>query len=1361
MNRRTAGMKWPLLSIVLIITLEIAPHSNGQIAVGANSATVQGSWGSLGTSLGVQTKSLSGTGIALSDADSYVRSGQTATGEGTVNIGTISSGSTCYVNGSAHADSTTFLGISNEEQSFDEFDFTITQPMLYVCSCSVRESDADGTVYLQHGPDQNNASVFAMAVPPFPGGSTLPPGTISGTLQPGRYIFGANATAVSQGDADPDDDWFSSTSDVTFSLYLGPTLPTVETDPASNITMSGATLNGVVNPNNNNIATAIFEYGAVSSGTYTNIASAWITSGTDQSLAQNISSNIAGLFANTKYHYRLTVTTGGLSISGSDVEFSTPVAPTKIWTNPASGLWDISTNWSGSSVPTTSDDVLIQLQPSTELTVSGPSSSTEVASLTIGVPDGKAILSLNQSGNLTIDGALTVNSGGAVATNGASLSCGSLLNGGYAFVLSNGVGSPSVMTVNGNFLQSDSGLLNLSLYGENNAENDFVNVSGTASVSGILRISLGRSDGNDFFLPNTNDFFTVMTAPAVTGSFSSDDANSIEATFNYFDPDIGQTTGQLPGVIDIANQGDAGIFQAIYNPTSILLTRFHQIHVLSIGVTDDGKLRGINSAVAVAQAFQDKLGVTDDRLIRLTAQNPSANVDLVTKSIIASSVQPGDTFIFYINCHSGAVAKGNETPYQREDQQHVTSGPSFLGLGGTVTSPNEWITASTLSGLFSGSRWAQVNKVFILDTCYAGGYWTGFGNVRYLSSLPHSAIIAAAPESAVSLGGSNGGYLGQAIATIIKNSTSTMSTQQDFYTLLSQSADQAQDDLVIGHYSGYIEDEPSQDYGKLISAASLNISGTTTDDFSLGLSNQNSSLPFQVRNGVPPLITTGTIATLGSSSATLTGNLDSYLLPTETWFEFGSTLEYGSKTPVVISGTASLISEISAAIAGLRGHSNYHYRAVAKNSGGTFYGTDMKFQTLDNPPVGVDDLLLTSSTKAVAIDPLLNDLDPDGDHLSVTDVSAATDGTTLAGKAKITYSPSASFTGLDSFSYSMNDGYGGSGSADVYVMNPALDGLVTLSGTPVGTMTMKLTANRAFTSSIRIQGIRFGLVGAFDQNGAYTGTKTVGRVDPFSIWLSFSPSTGSVTGTFSNGENYSVNLKDYVSSSGTLAKTRVTGVLSAAPESGSLSATGGVTVGSCDSNGNMLLSGRLGDGTPYSLGSHLHGDGSWIFYAGFKRHGTSQSIIGSPIFETLPASDCDGALYSYTASGSSINLNGTSDFSASFYQSPGKGQVVLPFTGSSPASAKVSGTGGGLSANFSENVLVSTSGAITNSDSSQPKVKLTINLTSGFVFGSIFTGTAPRSPLTVFGVDYQKQNLGGLGIVSGPASKGLISLTPQ
>ena len=88
----------------------------------------------------------------------------------------------------------------------------------------------------------------------------------------------------------------------------------------------------------------------------------------------------------------------------------------------------------------------------------------------------------------------------------------------------------------------------------------------------------------------------------------------------------------------------------------------------------------------------------------------------------------------------------------------------------------------------------------------------------------------------------------------------------------------------------------------------------------------------------------------------------------------------------------------------------------------------------NNPPVAVDDpAAATTQDTPVVIDVLANDTDPDLHALTVSAVTQGANGAVVNNGTDVTYTPNASWTGVDTFTYEAWDGNGGYDTARVTV----------------------------------------------------------------------------------------------------------------------------------------------------------------------------------------------------------------------------------------------------------------------------------------------------------------------------------------
>ncbi len=105
--------------------------------------------------------------------------------------------------------------------------------------------------------------------------------------------------------------------------------------------------------------------------------------------------------------------------------------------------------------------------------------------------------------------------------------------------------------------------------------------------------------------------------------------------------------------------------------------------------------------------------------------------------------------------------------------------------------------------------------------------------------------------------------------------------------------------------------------------------------------------------------------------------------------------------------------------------------ANGASGSGTVYIT---INPVNDAPVAADDTVTTQQGAAVIATPLANDGDVDGDALNISGFTQAANGTVADnGDGTLTYTPYADFFGLDSFTYTISDGQGGSDTATVGV----------------------------------------------------------------------------------------------------------------------------------------------------------------------------------------------------------------------------------------------------------------------------------------------------------------------------------------
>jgi uncharacterized repeat protein (TIGR01451 family) len=111
------------------------------------------------------------------------------------------------------------------------------------------------------------------------------------------------------------------------------------------------------------------------------------------------------------------------------------------------------------------------------------------------------------------------------------------------------------------------------------------------------------------------------------------------------------------------------------------------------------------------------------------------------------------------------------------------------------------------------------------------------------------------------------------------------------------------------------------------------------------------SAPAELMLATAPSVTTRPATSLSSTGATLNGSVVAKGLASSGWFEWGTSTNYGSSTPVQAAGNGGTSVSLQAGLVGLSRGQTYHYRLVATNFLGTTYGEDLTFAWDGTPPV--------------------------------------------------------------------------------------------------------------------------------------------------------------------------------------------------------------------------------------------------------------------------------------------------------------------------------------------------------------------------------------------------------------------------
>lgn len=98
-----------------------------------------------------------------------------------------------------------------------------------------------------------------------------------------------------------------------------------------------------------------------------------------------------------------------------------------------------------------------------------------------------------------------------------------------------------------------------------------------------------------------------------------------------------------------------------------------------------------------------------------------------------------------------------------------------------------------------------------------------------------------------------------------------------------------------------------------------------------------------------PIVHTGEVGQVTTSSATLQGSLYAGNEATSYYFQYGATSAFGAQTPLTLAGGGMQTYHASAVVTGLSPYTTYYWRLVAVNASGTVDGAARTFTTKKVP----------------------------------------------------------------------------------------------------------------------------------------------------------------------------------------------------------------------------------------------------------------------------------------------------------------------------------------------------------------------------------------------------------------------------
>jgi hypothetical protein len=286
----------------------------------------------------------------------------------------------------------------------------------------------------------------------------------------------------------------------------------------------------------------------------------------------------------------------------------------------------------------------------------------------------------------------------------------------------------------------------------------------------------------------------------------------------------------------------------------------------------------------------------------------------------------------------------------------ATLNGSYSGSGGNLyfmwgySSGNLAYSTGQYAGNQSGGWWYWNLTGLAANTTYyfqAQGYSYGYGSIR---SFTTSAGVSTGPPSVFGENCASVGATTAQPATYVNPGGLATSTQFVYGT--DPSCNQGLTPQPIAANAGNVA----------IYGVFTNLTPNTTYYWQVLAANSIAEvgggiMSFTTASAIPPTVNTDAATSIGSTTATLQGDLNPNGFDTQGFFQWGTTTGYGNTTSNQDQGSGTSDVGFSQALTGLTTGATYHYRAVGTNVGGTNYGADAQFT------VGLPSTTLSTPTK--------------------------------------------------------------------------------------------------------------------------------------------------------------------------------------------------------------------------------------------------------------------------------------------------------------------------------------------------------------------------------------------------------------
>jgi PKD repeat protein len=685
------------------------------------------------------------------------------------------------------------------------------------------------------------------------------------------------------------------------------TAPTVITNHATNITQTGATLNGHVNANGDSTSVS-FQYGITTS--YGSTISAGFVTGSSMT---PVSAPITGLSPGTTYHFRAKGSNLYGTVYGNDSVFTTsaPTSAPTVITGQATNVSQTTATLHGqvnANGSTTTASFQYGLTTSYGSTISA------------GTVNGTSMTPV--SAPITGLSPATTYHCRAVGTNtfGTTYGLDSIF-----YTLS---ASPTVITNHATSITQTSATLN----GHVNANGYTTTVTfqyGTTTSYGYT-IGAGTVNGTSLtpvsapitgLSPNTVYHFRATGTNSYGTTYGSDSvfttlpSNSAPTVITKQATNITQTTATLNGQVNANGSSTTVSFQ--YG----LTTSYGS--TVSAGTVNGSTLTSVSAPITGLSPYTPY----HFRAVGTNTYGTTYGVDSIFYTLSA--------YPTVITNHATSITQTSATLNGHVNANGYTTTVTFdygitVSYGSTINAGT--VNGTSMTPVSAPLTGLSPNTTYHFRANGTNSYGTTNGNDSVFTTLPSNSAPTVITNNATNITQTTATLNGEVNA----NGSSTTVTFQ--YGLTTSYGSTVSAGTVNGSSM------------TPVSAPVTGLSANTTyhcravGSNTYGTTYGNDSVFTTLSSNSPPTVITNNATNITQTSATLNGHVNANGYTTTASFQYGLTTSYGSTVSAgTVNGTS--MTPINAGISGLSPGTLYHFRAVGSNSYGTTYGYDTSFTT--------------------------------------------------------------------------------------------------------------------------------------------------------------------------------------------------------------------------------------------------------------------------------------------------------------------------------------------------------------------------------------------------------------------------------